>query len=111
MKKQFLIVAALFLALFFIIADYSEARRIDRAGSAGNKGSSFEKAVVINAATEMAGVPAEYEWLKSRYPGYKIKSQKMVMHNEKPYDLLTIITQQGEEKTIYFDISSLFGKF
>lgn len=111
MKKQVLIFTALFFALFFILANYSEAQRRDRIASAGNDGSSFEKAIVINAANEMDGVPAEYEWLKAHYPGYKVKLQKLVMHNDKPYDLLTIITNKGEEKVIYFDISNFFGKF
>ncbi len=111
MKKQVLIFTAIFFALFFIITNYSEAQRRDRTGSTGNDGSSFEKAVVINAASEMKGVPAENEWLNSHYPGHKLKSQKLAMHNDKSYDLLTIITAKGEEKTIYFDISNFFGKF
>lgn len=106
MKKQTLIFITAFFVLLFILTNSA----IIHAATVSD-GSSFEKAIVINAANEMDGVPAEYEWLKSHYPGYKLKLQKLVMHNEKPYDLLTIITKKGEEKTIYFDISNFFGKF
>lgn len=108
MKKQVLIFVTTFFVLFFMLTICAAAQSKDRIKS---DGSSFEKAVVINAANEMDGVPAEYEWLKAHYPGYKLKFQKLVMHNDKPYDLLTIITNKGEEKTIHFDISIFFGKF
>jgi hypothetical protein len=106
MKKQVLIFITVFFALFFILTNSATTY-----ATTASDGSSFEKAIVIKADNEIDGVTAEYDWLKSKYPGYKLNLQKLVMHNDKPYDLLTIITQKGEEKVIYFDISNFFGKF
>lgn len=74
-------------------------------------GSSFDNAIVIQEKSETTGVSAEYAWLKKNYPGYSLKSQSLVFHHKKPYDTLDIVTKDGEDKTIYFDISNFFGKF
>ncbi|HNX67158.1 MAG TPA: hypothetical protein PKH02_09770 [Bacteroidales bacterium] len=74
-------------------------------------GSSYEKAVIIQEKSELTGVDAEYSWLKKNYPGYKVKSQAVTNHNNKPYDILTIITGNGEQKVVYFDISNFYGHF
>jgi len=78
---------------------------------ATGEGSSFETAVVIQAESEDTGVAAEYAWLKQHYPGYRTRRQALASHKEKPYDLITIVTVSGEEKTVYFDISRFFGKW
>ncbi len=74
-------------------------------------GSSPEKAIVIRAKSEGDGVGQEYSWLKKHYPGYTRKGQGLAPMNGKTYDVLTITTADGVEKTIYFDISNFFGKF
>jgi hypothetical protein len=74
-------------------------------------GSSYEKAIVIKEKSEYTGVDAEYTWLKQNYPGYKLKGQSINRYNSKPYDVLDILTAEGEEKSIYFDISNFYGKF
>jgi hypothetical protein len=74
-------------------------------------GSSYENAIVIKKSTERAGVDAEYAWLSQHYPGYKSKGQSLNFHHDKPYDIIKILTNQGEEKSIYFDISKFYGKF
>ena len=74
-------------------------------------GSGVEKAVVIRAKDEAAGVTAEYKWLQNRYPGYTSKQQALASIKGKSYDVLTIETADGVEKTVYFDISNYFGKF
>lgn len=75
-----------------------------------NPGLSFNTAILIQETTESKGVNAEYAWLKTNYPGYKTKSQSLITHDKKPYDIITIITQAGEELKIYFNISNFFGK-
>ncbi len=75
-----------------------------------NDGSSYEKAIVINAKNEQKGVAAEYEWLRNNYPGYKLIKQSLQSKGQKHYDAMLIKTKQGEEKTIYFDITNFFGK-
>ena len=79
--------------------------------SVENDGSSFEKAIVIQARNENDGVSAEYAWIRQHYPGCKINGQSLVDHNKKPYDLIKIKTSDGRDLTIYFDISNFFGKF
>ncbi len=74
-------------------------------------GSSFEKAIVIDKDNSMDGVQAEYAWLNKYYPGYKIKKQRLTFDNNKPYDVIEIITADGVEKAIHFDITKFFGKF
>jgi hypothetical protein len=74
-------------------------------------GSSYEKAIVIQETSETKGVGAEYAWLRKQYPGYKMQSQSLSTSNKKPYDIINIVTEDGEKKAVYFDISNFFGKF
>jgi PBP1b-binding outer membrane lipoprotein LpoB len=74
-------------------------------------GSSFEKAILIKEKTEMAGVDAEYAWIRQNYPGSQLKGQYLFNKKKRSYDVIEIITSDGIEKSIYFDISSFFGKF
>lgn len=80
-------------------------------GSTIADGSSFEKAIVIQEKSEMTGPAAEYKWIKEHYPGSKTKGQALMTHDKKPYDVLTVVTADGTEKKVYFDISKFFGKF
>jgi hypothetical protein len=74
-------------------------------------GSSYEKAIVINETGETSGVADEYAWLKEHYPGYHFKQQSLCFSKKgEPYDVLSIITAEGKDKLVYFDISKFFGK-
>ncbi len=79
--------------------------------AAGQDGSSYEKAIVINKKKSGEGIKAEYDWLKNNYPGYKLKSQSLQTQGKKIYDVLTIITANGKKKEVYFDITNFFGKY
>lgn len=74
-------------------------------------GSSYEKAVVIKEKNESKGVAAEYAWLREHYPGYKSKGQSLNHKDKKAYDIITIVTRDGDEKQVYFDISGFFGRW
>jgi hypothetical protein len=74
-------------------------------------GSSFENAIIIPEKSESKGVDAEYQWLRTNYPGYKSTGQSLNEHKGKNYDIIKIKTADGLEKSIYFDISNFFGKF
>jgi PBP1b-binding outer membrane lipoprotein LpoB len=91
-------------------AEKNPAAATVAATNTATDGSSFEKAIVINSGSETAGVNAEYAWLKKNYPGYKTKSQRLVYHDKKPYDVITIETADGNSVDVYFDISKFFGK-
>lgn len=73
-------------------------------------GSSFDNAIVITEKTEMLGIRAEYNWLEKAYPDYKSKGQSLNYYKKKPFDIIHIITSNGLEKDVYFDISNFFGK-
>ena len=78
----------------------------------GGDGSSMEKAVVIKGAKDTsAGVRAEYDWVAKKFPGYQRKQQSLQANGGKRYDVLTIVTKQGKEVDVYFDITEFFGKF
>jgi len=74
-------------------------------------GSSYDRAIVIMAKSEMTGTTAEYAWLRKNYPGYKTKMQSLNYYKKKPYDILHVVLADGMEKAFYFDISNFFGKF
>jgi hypothetical protein len=76
-----------------------------------NDGSTIEKAIVIKASDESTGVRAEYVMLGKMYPNFKMKSQGTTSKGSKNYDIMSIITADGTQKVIYFDITKFFGKF
>lgn len=76
-----------------------------------NDGSSYDKAIVIKANNEMKGIEEENKWLRQNYQGCSKKMQSLSNYKKKPYDIITIITSDGKEKEVYFDISQFFGKF
>jgi hypothetical protein len=78
----------------------------------GGDGSSLVKAVVIKGAKDSgAGVQSEYEWLRKKFPAYKLRQQSLRGDNGKKYDVLAITTREGKELEVFFDITDFFGKF
>src|SRR5690349_20003041 len=77
--------------------------------SAGD-GSSIEKAVIVQASNENDGVAAEYKWLKEHYPGYARGNQSLMNSGGRAYDRLEITTSNGQPLSVFFDITSFFGK-
>ena len=75
----------------------------------GGDGTSCEQAVVVHEHSEMAGVAAEYAWLKARYPGYRRGPQGLSKCGNRPADKIQIRTQDGRELEVVFDISEFFG--
>jgi hypothetical protein len=111
MKKIVLFwVMAIAMASCSPTKNQSSTANSDKVPSSERDGTSFEKAIVINAKNEMDGVNAEYSWLRSYFPGYKMKSQSLSSKGSKSYDVLHFLTSEGKEMTIYFDITKFFGK-
>ena len=104
MKKMIL-----FLMLNLAMASCGNMKKAQVAKSSTDE-SLFTNAVFITEKTEIAGVPAEYDWLKVHYPGYSTLGQSLVFHNSKPYDIIDIKTSNGVKKSVYFDISNYYGK-
>lgn len=76
---------------------------------AENDGLSFEKAVVIFERKEVKGIRAENYWLKKNYPGYRLEGHRYTFYNNRPFDIITVTTRQGETLEFYFNIYAFYG--
>ncbi len=106
MKKAIIIV-------LLIVGLYSCATRQNTTSStqSNRDGSSYEKAIIIKAKNEGEGIRSEYVIISKLHPNYKMKSQGTGSKNNKNYDTISIVTADGKEVTIYFDITNFYGKF
>lgn len=75
----------------------------------GGNGSSLKEAVIVESSDERTGVRAEYVWLHKNYSGYLVIWQTL-HHGSKMYDELRIKTREGRTFSVYFDITSFYGK-
>jgi hypothetical protein len=73
-------------------------------------GLSYETAIIIYEETESGGITTEHIWLNNHYPNYKFKMQLLSTVKKHTYDIFEIITQEGKEITVYFDICNFLGK-
>jgi hypothetical protein len=76
----------------------------------GGDGASQESAVVVHAASEADGIRAEYAYLAAHWPGGHRGRQALLMRAGHYYDTLELTDVQGQEHTVYFDISEYFGR-
>ena len=67
-------------------------------------GSSAAQAVIVDS------VAAEYAWMRRHCPGFRLQQQVLQRINGKPHDVHILRNDDGEERTIYFDISEFYGK-
>ena len=74
-------------------------------------GLTYKSAIVIKEKDEISGIGAEYSWLRQNYPSCRLKQQSLTSYKNNPYDIMTIITSDGEVLDIYFNISNFFGKY
>lgn len=75
-----------------------------RREAAGGEGASPETAIAVSS------VEAEYKWVQRNCPGYRFLSQSLQEINGTMYDVLELENRQGEERTVYFNITQFFGK-
>lgn len=76
----------------------------------GGDGSSVAKAVEILAKTASEGVPAEYAWIRTKYPGARPSGTELISNRGRYYDAIHFVTAEGQEMTVYFDITRYMGK-
>ncbi len=76
-----------------------------------SRGLTCDSAVPMDAANEKEGIKRENAWIAENYPGSKKVNQALLRCNDKPADQIDIVTADGQKKSVYFDISSWFGKF
>ncbi|MEO0185814.1 MAG: hypothetical protein ABIL22_07175 [candidate division WOR-3 bacterium] len=79
-------------------------------------GESIEEAIVIlNATNSMEGVNAEYQYLAKKFGvqgrDWKLIRQSLMPQSGRQYDKMEIELTDRTKKTIFFDITSFFGKF
>ena len=88
--------------LVFTLAACSSTQKMS--STTERDGSTKEKAILVKS------INAEYEWIKVNYPKSKVTRQALITDKKKNYDLLTFVTEAGETRKAYFDITSFFGK-
>jgi hypothetical protein len=119
-NSNFMKITHLFLVLVFVLGACSSSKKTTSTKTiSSNKiteadrfrgGVSIENAIVIRVEKEQAGVEEEYKWLAINYPGYSMIRKTQTSRAAKHYDLVKIRTKDGQQKDIYFDITSFFGK-
>ncbi len=78
--------------------------------AASGDGSSMAAAVIIHSDNEMDGIAQEYRWIEKHYPGYQRGSQSLLFNAGRAYDLLEFKDADGKGHSVYFDITSFYGK-
>jgi len=77
----------------------------------GGSGLSCKEAiVVVGAQGEADGVASEYDWIKQHYPGSSFKQQALIECGGAAADQMEIVTADGKDVVLFFDISRFFGK-
>lgn len=80
-------------------------KRLTEDKTTTEKGLTLETAIKVNSVTE------EYQYLKTNYPNSQFLGQALINQGkDKYYDKLTFKTKDGVTKSLYFDITSFFGK-
>ncbi|MFZ4741107.1 MAG: hypothetical protein ACOYLE_08070 [Bacteroidales bacterium] len=112
MKKLFRLII-----LLTVIASCSTIKKADRetdknsiSSTVARDGTSLKKAIVITEKNERAGILAENDWIRKNYIGYRKTGQSLVFNKDRPFDIIKIENAEGTANSIYFDISSFFGK-
>ncbi len=76
----------------------------------GGDGLTKATAIIISGAkNERDGVESEYSWVRQHLPGAAINSTAII-RDAHVYDAFDVTTASGEKRSIYFDITSFFGK-
>jgi hypothetical protein len=73
-------------------------------------GSSYAKAILIVASNDTAGAAQESEWIRERFPGYRMGKQSTSFYRDKAYDIVSFTDAHGVKHRVYFDISSFYGR-
>jgi len=102
------------MTVLFTALMLAAATAAPTATPAPHSGTSFADAIVINASNEDAGVRSEYIWL-AKHPcsggTWRPARQALIFHDKVPYDVLTVTCSNGgEQRAVYFNIGSYFGK-
>jgi hypothetical protein len=73
-------------------------------------GSSLEKAIVVKAPTDHAGVGAQHGYIVKHFGKWRSIGVKSVEHDKRLFDIMRFTTVDGTEHILYFDITDYYGK-
>ncbi len=73
-------------------------------------GSSIERAVVIRENDTRRGIAAENAWIRAHMPGYQKVGQALTQGERGIYDRIEVRGPNGEQRMVFFEISSFFGR-
>lgn len=77
----------------------------------GGGGYTVKDAVVINATNEDIGIRAAYIWSHAHYPGSHLQDEYSDFDdNSDQFVEIKIGTADGQSRTVFFDITSFFGR-
>lgn len=77
----------------------------------GGDGLSCPTAIaIVGAQGESDGVASEYAWIERHYPGARLKQQSLIDCGGAAADKMAIVTAEGADVVLFFDISRFFGK-
>ena len=111
MRRLFIVLLCCAAAL--VATAQSTPPKADAAAAAeqeGRDGSSYKKAIIIVASNDTAGAAQESEWIRARYPGYRMGKQSTSFYDGKSYDIVHFTDAHGVKHKVYFDITSFYGR-
>ena len=101
----------LVLAASFFVAWFQARAQEPAASYSGGDGSTIEKAIVIKAKDLISGSQAEYDYVDKHFPGNTPGgTDRQSPANHRQYDRFTFTTNQGEKKSLYFDVTGFADK-
>ena len=78
------------------------------------KGDSLENPIVIDAKDTVTGLTLEHgyidQFIESLDGDVESIDQNLVIENGRSFDQAILAMDNGSERTLYFDVSSFFGK-
>ncbi|CAF4095360.1 unnamed protein product [Adineta steineri] len=66
-------------------------------------------AITLQETNVSVATQTEHKWLNNKYPGYTLKSKAMVTDSGKYLDRFSILTKDGQQQNIYFDITQCYA--
>ncbi len=74
------------------------------------KGFSIKNAIKIIASNTDEGINSEYNYIDSQYDNWELLNQSVIFSEGKKYDRMYIKINFFFRRSIFFDISSFYGK-
>ncbi len=100
----------------------SQSSPVSHKNSILRDGSSYTSAILISARTQEEGIREEYAYLQKHFPGFRQAEVEQVgeeevvfghhtdIHDGRFFSVHTLVLSNGKIRSVYFDITSYFGK-